>query len=87
VLTLATDVHLLFDKDGAAILDARHDAITTLNPMGALIWRKLERGDSVELIIEELSLQTGMECADVRVDLMDFIGDLKSKHLVTGVTE
>jgi hypothetical protein len=87
VPTLATDVHLLFDKDGAAILDARHDAITTLNPMGALIWRKLERGDSVELIIAELSLQTGKERADVRVDVLDFLNDLKSKHLLTGVTE
>jgi len=75
------------DQDGAVILDVEHDAILTLNPTGGYIWERLQRGELIEEIIDDLSRDTGMEVAVVERDVRDFLEDLKSRHLLAGARQ
>jgi len=70
------------NSDGMVLLDVEQNQILTLNPMGALIWQKLQEEKSLESIAEELSSTTGHPLADVKNDLDVFVQDLNDKHLV-----
>ena len=70
------------DHDGAVILDIPRDAMTTLNSTGAYVWQRLERGLSIDAIITDLARETGVDQVIVAADVMQFMEQLKSKHLV-----
>jgi hypothetical protein len=70
------------DHDGAVILNVERGLISTLNPTGAYIWQGLERGESLEAIIANLSRETGKESSMVERDVCEFVEDLKQKHLL-----
>jgi hypothetical protein len=71
------------DNDGAVILDAPRNRMTTLNPTGAYIWQRLERGMPVHSIVTELARETSMDEAVVQIDVDAFIKELKAKELIT----
>ena len=75
------DLRTVVTPDGAAILDARRGTISTLNPTGAYVWRALERGESAELIAENLARETGMAPDVVKHDVQEFIETLKGRDL------
>jgi hypothetical protein len=70
------------DHDGAVILNVERGLISTLNPTGAYVWQGLQRGESLEVIIANLSRQTGKEPSTVEPDVREFVEDLKQKHLL-----
>ena len=69
-------------SDGIAILDAQHDLLVTLNGTGRVIWECLQRGDSVAMIIRELSSTTGMDPRVVEDDIHAFLRNLGDLQLV-----
>jgi hypothetical protein len=70
------------DQDGAVILDTELGSISTLNPSGAYVWQRLQRGDSVETIIANLARDVGAEFAMVERDVHEFVQDLKHRRLL-----
>ena len=79
-----TPPHLrsIVDQDGAVILDIPRNAMTTLNPTGAYVWQRLERGMGLDAIVAELASETGTDEAVVAKDVDGFMEELKSKHLL-----
>jgi hypothetical protein len=69
------------DQDGAAILDIERGLISTLNGTGAYVWQRLQRGESLETIVADLSRETGQESLVVERDVREFVEDLKRKNL------
>ena len=72
----------IVNDDGAVILDIERDSISTLNPTGAYVWQGLERGESLETIIVNLTRETGEEFLLVERDVREFVEDLKQKRLL-----
>ena len=72
----------MVNPDGAAILDTRLGRISTLNPIGAYVWRALERGESVEAIAASLAQETGEQIDSIRRDIQAFCDDLRKNNLL-----
>jgi len=77
-----TQLKVVVNDDGAAILDIENDSISTLNPTGASVWQGLQRGESIDTIIASLARETGEEFALIERDVRAFIEDLNQKHLL-----
>jgi hypothetical protein len=82
MVTLPPNLHSVVNHDGAVILDIPRNAISTLNPTGAFIWHRLQRGMPVRAIVSELALRTGTDEATIAFDVDAFIEDLKARQLV-----
>ena len=41
------------DQDGAAILDIDRGQVSKLNPTGAFVWQRLQRGETIEEVYRE----------------------------------
>lgn len=78
-----TSSHLrtVANEDGAAVLNTRSGTLSALNPTGAYVWRGLERGESVESIVEGLARETGMPRETVERDVRAFLEELKKQGL------
>jgi hypothetical protein len=82
MLTITPNVRSVVDHDGAVILDIPNNAMTTLNPTGAYVWERLERGMTLAAIVAQLASETGTDEAVVANDVDAFMEELKSKHLL-----
>jgi Coenzyme PQQ synthesis protein D (PqqD) len=85
MVKIAPSVQSIVDDDGAVILDIPNDTITTLNATGAYIWRKLLSGLQIDAIVFELAHETGTDPATIAKDVITFMNELKSGHLVTPI--
>lgn len=70
------------DQDGAAILDIERGLISTLNATGAYVWQGLQRGESLDTIVDNLAHETGEDSLLVGRDVRQFVGELKQKGLL-----
>jgi hypothetical protein len=70
------------DQDGAAILDIDRGQVSTLNPTGAFVWQRLQRGETIEVIIANLARETGEEIHVIECDVREFVELLKEKRLL-----
>lgn len=68
--------------DGGVILDIEADLIATLNPTGAFVWQRLQRGEGVEAIAESLATETGTSRSEIVGDVEHFVDELKVKDLL-----
>lgn len=68
--------------DGAVILDIPHNTMTTLDPIGAYVWARLERGVTIDVIVRQLAQDTGADESVVARDVAEFMEQLMSRHLV-----
>ena len=83
MITVAPHIRSIVDHDGAVILDAPRNSMTTLDSSGAYIWERLQRGLQVDAIVAELARDTGEDELVVARDVEEFMEQLKSKHLVS----
>ena len=79
--SLCPDLRATFTEDGAAILDIERDTISTLNSTGAYVWQALQRGESLELIIDNLARNTGHDIALIERDVQEFVTALTQTRL------
>jgi len=70
------------DQDGAAILDIDRGQVSTLNATGAFVWQRLQRGETIEVIILNLACETGEEIHIIECDVRTFVELLKEKQLL-----
>jgi hypothetical protein len=82
MITPSPNTRSIVSHDGAVILDISNNAMTTLNSIGAYIWERLARGLLAEAIITELVRDTGADETRISRDVIEFIEQLNSKHLV-----
>jgi len=73
----------IVNQDGAAVLDTKLGSISTLNATGAYVWQRLERGESVETIVADLSRETGEQPEIVEPDVRAFVESLRSQQLLS----
>ena len=71
------------NQDGAAVLDTKQGSISTMNTSGAYVWQGLERGDSLETIIANLSRETGEQEEIVERDVKNFVETLRAQKLLS----
>jgi Coenzyme PQQ synthesis protein D (PqqD) len=82
MVSQAPNLKAIVNEDGAAILDIEHDLIATLNPMGAYVWQGLQRGETIDTIIANLSRDTGEDSLLVEADVREFVAELQQKRLM-----
>ena len=79
----STHLRTIANQDGAVILNSMAGTITTLNSTGAFVWQGLERGESADMIAQNLARETGEEVAAIRNDLLGFVDSMKKAKLST----
>lgn len=75
-------LHVVADQDGAAILDLERGVVSMLNPMGAQVWQRLQRGDAIETIVADIAHDTGENIQVIERDTQGFVATLKQYCLV-----
>jgi hypothetical protein len=76
------DLHSIVNADGAVILDTKNGTLSSLNSTGAYVWEALRRGEAVDVIVSQLSGETGEPSLTVEQDVREFINTLKEKQLL-----
>ena len=82
MVSQAPNLKAIVNEDGAVILDIEHGLMSTLNPTGAYVWQGLQRGESIDTIISNLSRDTGEDCLLVEPDVREFVAELQQKRLM-----
>lgn len=77
-----SQLHVVADQDGAAILDLERGVVSMLNSMGAQVWQRLRRGDTVETIAADLAHGTGENIQLIERDIREFVRALEENCLV-----
>lgn len=80
--SIDSSIRFISDHDGAVLLDIERDQFFSLNPMGSLIWRRLEEGAPLDRIKAAIAEETGMDLSVVESDVDEFIAELKAKKLL-----
>jgi hypothetical protein len=75
-------LHVVADQDGAAILNLERGEVSMLNPMGAQVWQRLQRGDTVGTIVADIAHDTDEDIQIVERDIREFVAMLKERCLV-----
>ncbi len=67
----------------AVILNYEGRRILGLNGNGTLVWSLLDGRRTLAEITEEVAARTGVPAASIRDDVLEFVGDLRRRDLVT----
>lgn len=71
------------DLDGElVVLDAATGYIHQMNPTGALIWKMLDGGTSIESIETRLSDEFDLDAEEARRDVLGFVEQLRHAGLL-----
>lgn len=76
-------LRIIVNEDGAAVLDTKLGSIATLNSTGAYVWQGLDRGESLNAIVANLSRETGEQPEVVERDVRDFVETLRTRQLLS----
>lgn len=82
--SIPTRLSTVVNQDGAAVLDVSRNQITTLNSTGGFIWDRLQRGWTVEQIIDNLATKSNTDPLIVNGDVIAFLEQLKADDLLQG---
>jgi coenzyme PQQ synthesis protein D (PqqD) len=83
---IARHVRCAPSDQGIVLFDFKASETLTLNMVGSFIWQRLQDGDSFVSIVQELSVTTGADVAQVEWDTWEFIEHLTSRGLVARTT-
>jgi len=81
---IPTRLSTVVNQDGAAVLDASRNQITTLNSTGGFIWDRLQQGRTVEQVIDDLAIESNTDPLIVKGDVIAFLEQLKADDLLQG---
>ncbi len=79
----SSHLRTILNQDGAAVLDTKLGSIATLNSTGAYVWQSLERGDTLEVIIANLSREAETPHKTVERDVLEFVEALRAQQLLS----
>jgi PqqD family protein of HPr-rel-A system len=69
-------------QDGGVVFDIRSGRILRLNPVGSVIFQRLERGQAESQIVEEISHDFNICQTAVQKDISEFLQSLEQLGLV-----
>lgn len=82
----ATDVTHEEAGDRSVLLDGAGSAMTTLNPVGSLIWRELDGDRSTSELAKALATQfEDVDQATLEADIDSFLAELSEDGLVEAI--
>jgi hypothetical protein len=70
------------DEDGSVLINLQSGKVFSLNGVGAKVWTMIERGASLDGVVDALSHEYNVPSADLRNDLDGFIDELARKDLL-----
>ena len=74
---LASSIRRVSDTDGSILLDLCRGTMFRLNPLGSQILDRLERGESLPHIAEQISAMFGIALDVAQSDVEEFLGSLE----------
>lgn len=81
-LSPPSHVHQVTTPDGTVLLDSDHGRFYGLNPTGAIVWKALSDGHSIEQITRDLGTRFGAPPDRVRADVTKLVDQLRDRHLL-----
>lgn len=76
--------HASLEREGVVLLDSKHGVVFALNPIGALIWEGIEKGESKEDLVRRLTRRfPDVASSRILLDLDCFLLALADKNLIT----
>jgi hypothetical protein len=81
-LLLSESVRVVFNQDGASLLDVEQGLCFTMNAVGASIWRMLKAQQTISQITAQLVSDFGLPEDELRSDVLAFVSQLKERNLV-----
>jgi hypothetical protein len=84
VTKVRVPVHIrsVIDDDGAVLLDVQKGTYFSLNNLGVEVWRRLERGQTLGQIEQEIAQDFAVPSDDVSRDVQRFVRALEEKALL-----
>ncbi|RXH53883.1 PqqD family protein [Granulicella sibirica] len=82
MVAVAPNLKSISDPDGAVVFDILRDTFIALNMTGAYVWTRLEKGQLVDAIVNELARDTGSDPHEVAADVAEFMEQLMIRHLI-----
>jgi hypothetical protein len=82
--SIPTRLSTVVNQDGAAVLDVSRNQITILNSTGGFIWDRLQQGQTVEQVIDDLAIESNTDPLIVKGDVIAFLEQLKADDLLQG---
>ncbi len=77
------NTHAAVKKEGVVLLDSKRGVVFALNPIGAMIWERIEKSDSREDLAKMLKTKfPGVPSEQIIGDLDSFLNALTGKHLI-----
>jgi hypothetical protein len=80
--TIAPDIRIATDDDGAVLLNVATGSVFSLNGVGGKIWGMIEQGLPREGILGSLAAEFDVPEEQLENDLTVFLSQLESKGLV-----
>lgn len=82
MIAVIPNLRYVVDSDGGVILDIPNNKRIIVDPTGGYIWKRLQNGEQIDAIAEELARITGADFGMVAKDVDEFVTELKSQKLV-----
>jgi hypothetical protein len=73
----------LAGEEGAVILDVETTAYFRLNPVGCLVWERLEEPASLRQLVEHVRANVEDPPPDLLAEVEEFVAQLQSRDLVS----
>lgn len=81
-LYVSPSVRMAETQDGAVLLDVTQGLCFSINPVGALIWKRVSDGCALSQIAQYLAETFSISVAQARNDTQEFLDALIEKRLV-----
>jgi acetylornithine/succinyldiaminopimelate/putrescine aminotransferase len=75
-MKISKSVRAMVNSEGAVLRDSRHGGTFGLNPLGAKVWQGLQKGISMEEIVNGISEQFQVPRETVERDVQELIQNL-----------
>ncbi len=75
-------VRSVVNTDGAILMDVEAGSMFSLNPIGGLIWKRLQEGDTRDEISATISRDFAVPIEQVRADVDSFLSELDRNQLI-----
>lgn len=73
-----------YEEDEEYILiDMINNKIYSLDLIGSVIWKELNKGNKVEDIIDYLSKECGVPYSEINTDILEYLYSLNDKGLIS----
>jgi len=81
-MTASPNVRSTVTDEGVVFMDVSNGAIFHSNPIGARVWTKLQQGESIAQMVEEISAEFQAPKEQVEADVKEYLASLQTRGLL-----